>query len=388
MSDQKITQFVTERIQKGDTPEAIRQHLVLVGWKEEDVQAALVRGLIQSGVPEPESGVSVGHGKLASTVEVVLNFFSFILLATVAIALGVLYYQIINKYFPDALAMRYGYSLGYSASAIHYSIAALVVAFPLYAAVVFLWFKRFRDDAEKVESKLTKWLTYLVLLIAAITIVGDLITSVFYFLQGELSGRFFLKAATILIIAGTIFGFYFLERKKIQYRQDIPRGVFQLIGWMVAGYVSLGVILGFVAGGSPEMQRNLTLDATRADNLRNLAGCISSYTQTNRRLPESIDELEKQGTQYGYCGNTVSDPESGIPYEYHPVTQPTQVGEVDEASFELCATFFLSSEDGSETEPYGYQLNDKWASHAVGRECDVEVVTIPRLINRIPAIMY
>ena len=65
------------------------------------------------------------------------------------------------------------------------------------------------------------------LLVSAVTIVGDLVTAVFYFLQGEVTGRFFLKSLTIFVVAGIIFGFYFLERKKIQYRKNVPRKTFR-----------------------------------------------------------------------------------------------------------------------------------------------------------------
>lgn len=371
MEQTKLTGYVAERLKSGVSPDLVRQHLLLVGWSEEEAGAALVSGLVQSGVPTPENRTHSGRGTLSSTVEVVLNFFSFILLGTVATALGILYYQIIGKYFPDPLTQGYG-SLDYSSGAIHYALATLIIAFPLYVVTVRLWFRRFRENEEKVESKLTKWLTYLVLLVTAVTIVGDLIAAVFYFLQGELSARFVLKALTILVIAGIIFGFYVLERKKIQYKNDIPRRVFEYIGAAIATLVIFGIVLGFVAGGSPATERMRGLDRQRADDLRSLANCVSVYGANHKRLPTSMADVSASSMYY--CSGQQNDPETGEPYEYRILTSDRQKGLVHEGAFELCAVFSLSSEVAdTKSSPV-----DKWATHIVGRECDGETVVLDR----------
>src|SRR3972149_1490504 len=161
--------YATERLKTGVTPEVVKQNLILVGWSEEEAGAAVVSGLVAAGVPVPERGARSGRGKLSSTVEVVINFFSFITLGVVATALGTLYYQIINNYFPDPLIIRYG-GADMSPEAVHYAIAALIITFPIYVFSVRLWFKRFREDEEKVETRLTKWFTYLVLLVSAVIV--------------------------------------------------------------------------------------------------------------------------------------------------------------------------------------------------------------------------
>src|SRR3989338_6761381 len=81
MEQSKLTAYVAGQLKAGISPDAVRQHLLLVGWSEEDAGAAIVSGLVESGVPTPENRMHSGRGTLSSTVEVVLNFFSFILLA-------------------------------------------------------------------------------------------------------------------------------------------------------------------------------------------------------------------------------------------------------------------------------------------------------------------
>jgi len=67
---------------------------------------------------------------------------------------------------------------------------------------------------EKLESSVRKWLTYIALLIAAGIVVGDLITFLTYFLRGELTARFVARVATVLLIAGGVFWYYFGSLRK------------------------------------------------------------------------------------------------------------------------------------------------------------------------------
>lgn len=353
--------------------ESIKEQVLAVGWSEDEFDRGYADALVATGVPVPGEGARGGYAKRASALDVVLNFFSFILLGIVATALGTLYFQIINRYFPDTLSNIDYYQSGMSTSAIYYAIAALLVAYPLYYVVVRVWFKRFREDEAKVESKLTKWITYLVLLAASVTIVGDLIIAIFTFLQGELSARFFLKALTILAIAGMIFGFYFLERKKVQYHHEVPRRTFQLFGYILTAVVGLGILLGFLVAGSPATERMRRFDDQRATDLQNLANCIQGYGQQFERLPSALGELEKS-TNFSYC--TVKDPETGAPYEYRVVTPLRSSGTaLLEGEVELCAIFALDSDESTEgmsTPMY----TGKWYQHSAGRSCDSETISV------------
>ena len=374
MDKNKAELYVSESLKKGVSLDMVKQSLLAVGWAVPDAEAALVAGLLASGVPVPEGGVKGGKGKLASTVEVVLNLFSFILLGAVAYALITLYYQVINKFFPDPLLLRSGIS-GVDSGTIHYAIASLIITFPLYVVAVRMWFKRFREDAEKVETKLTKWVTYLVLLVTALTVVGDLVAALFKLLQGELSMRFVLEALTILLTAGGIFGFYFLERKKIQFQADIPRYTFIMFGWATMVFVVLGVILGFVVAGSPQTERMRGFDTQRSEDLRSLANCVSSFAMTQKTLPETLVELSKS-TQYSYCSSNTIDPETALPYAYNVISPLLKGTAVPQASFELCADFSLDSVKGAVSGNIYAYPNDKWSVHTAGKVCTTETANL------------
>lgn len=371
MDTQSIGEYSLGRIRAGVTKSELKEELLSVGWTEEEIETAYRSGVVALGAPVPSEGNRAKLSRQASTVDVVINFFSFILLGIVATALGTLFFQIINITFPDALDAANWYSASQAMSSIHYAIAALLIGFPLYYFAMRLWFRKFREDEGQVESKLSKWLTYLVLLITAVTIVGDLITVVFTLLQGEITARFFLKALTILAIAGAIFGFYYLERRKIQYHADVPRSVFLNFGRGVALIVVLGVISGFFVGGSPTTQRNRTLDETRADHLSMLSGCIEQYASSLGALPASLSDL-RQSSQLGYCASYMQDPETKVAYEYRIVTPSRIEGAGRVGEFELCATFTLPSPGVAESRESvpGIAPQSVWSEHGTGRSCD------------------
>ncbi|EKE21419.1 MAG: hypothetical protein ACD_7C00251G0005 [uncultured bacterium] len=380
---QDLVDYAIGRIQAGALHDEIKKQLHAVGWSDDEIDSAYAIALAKSGVPTPSRNAQKVFSKKSTTVEIVVNFFSFILLGTFATSLGMLLYGVINYFFKDKLSSYYSYNS--SSETIHYAIAALIISFPLYYLAMRFWFKRFREDDGKVEARLTKWITYLVLLVAAVTIVGDLIAVIFNMLQGEITTRFFLKALTIFMIAGGVFGFYFLERKKVQYKKDIARKVFVTFGWVVAGVVGISIILGFLASGSPKTERMRSFDDTRANDLQSLASCIDSYANERKALPESLEDLTADSA-YTYCSSR-RDPETDNPYEYKIINKPYKSGEVTKGDFELCANFSLDLKTSNNRN--SYYDNSKWSRHGIGMECDRESVVIKNVnvidgINTVP----
>jgi len=386
MNTSALAEYVAGRIRSSVSKKHIGEELIAVGWSEEEIEDAYRAGLVLCGVPVPNEGNRPTLSRKSSTVDIVINFFSFILLGIIATALGILLFGVINTFFPDVLDTTNVYTDASSSSAIHYAIAALIIGFPLYYFALRLWFRTFREDEGRTESKLSQWLTYLVLIITAVTIVGDLITVVFTLLQGEITVRFFLKALTILVIAGIIFSFYYLERRKIQYHLDIPRATFQLFGRGVIALVVFSIILGFFAGGSPSTQRNRTLDQTRADDLSALATCVEQYAKNLGSLPSSLADL-RQSSEYNYCGAYMQDPETGQAYDYRVVTSSRTEGSVRIGEFELCALFALPSDAmTAKNGVAGYVGETVWHEHGAGQSCDTVTaqLLVPNYPNQTP----
>jgi hypothetical protein len=59
-----------------------------------------------------------------------------------------------------------------------------------------------------------KWLIYFTLFAAALIIIGDLVTLLNRFLEGELTVRFLLKVLAVFFVAGSVFYYYLWDLRK------------------------------------------------------------------------------------------------------------------------------------------------------------------------------
>ena len=184
------------------------------GWPKEDAYRAL------GDHYESRSGLRVpAYRRSGSARDAFLYLFSFAALGTWTIGLGSLMFTLIDHWIPDSLAHTYGY--GSLQDQIAASLAAVIVAFPIYLLVMAYILRRIEVHADKLDSPIRKWLTYLALLVAASVVLGDLIAFLTHLLQGGLTARFLAKDAVVLIIAGGVFWYYMgaVQRKAIP-RED------------------------------------------------------------------------------------------------------------------------------------------------------------------------
>lgn len=98
---------------------------------------------------------------------------------------------------------------------IRWGVSVLIVTAPLYLWLTLRERRKLAQDPALHRSAMRKWLTYIALLLAAMTLLGDLIATVFALLTGDLTVQFILNALIVMIVAGGIFLFYF---------NDIQRG--------------------------------------------------------------------------------------------------------------------------------------------------------------------
>jgi len=363
-----LADYVQRRIEAGASKAEISEELETLGWSDEETDAAYRDALIGLGAPLPDRPGRPTSRKKPPTTDIVFNFFSFILLCIVTTAIGILYFQIVDLTFPDPLLSIRGEGRRIAAGSIHHAIASLVVAFPLYIAILWLWFRGFRRDSARVESKLTKWLTYVVLLIASTVVVGDLITILFKLLQGEFTVRFLLKAIILLVIAGLILGFYFMERREIQYHRPVSAAVFRYLGGFATALVSIGIISGFIVAGTPATARKQAFDHERERTLGLLAGCVERYAAEYNELPTTFDSFQRDSA-YASCTQWERDPETREQYGYRVITPSAKHGDSLVGEFELCATFSLASQGPK--NPIGSldRQSTTWYAHGAGHVC-------------------
>jgi hypothetical protein len=199
-ADEELLGFVRSALRRDLSREQIRAALAQAGWPSDEIDKAL-RAYAEVDfpipVPRPRPYVSARDAFIYLVI--------FATLAITAIHFGSLLFELIDKALPDALDEPHE---GYSVNAVRQAIAALVVAFPIYVFLSYRVNAAIRRDPTKRSSRIRKWLTYLTLFIASAVLVGDLSTVIYSLLAGELTTRFILKALTVVLIAGAIFGYY------------------------------------------------------------------------------------------------------------------------------------------------------------------------------------
>lgn len=283
-----------------------------------------------------------------------------------AISLINLLFQTINYAFPDKLAY---YGDPYS-SGIRWAIASLIIIFPLFLVLARFAARGFAADPGKRELAIRKWLVYLTLFVAGIAVIVDLVALVNTFLSGEITTRFALKALTVLVVAGGVFGYfiYDLRNKDSATRKD------SAFAWVAVAVVIASIAWGFAIMGSPMAARERRFDDRRVNDLQSIQWQIINFWQQKARLPDTLAELEDPISGW----RAPTDPESERAYDYI---------KSGETAFELCGVFsrFTIGEEerlkgrgdfsgirGIPTAPiydgYGGKRAESW-EHNTGRHC-------------------
>lgn len=212
----EIAAFLYAAKAKGASDEIVVALLKEHGWPEKEIYAAIGRHYEEAtGVPIPAR-----RGVAESAKDAFLYLLRFGTLATWTVSLASLAFTLINATFADrVMDSPYRYRL----ASVSGELAAILVAFPIYAWMVILIGRDLDRSPAKALASVRRWLCYLALLIAAGFVVGDLITFLMYFLRGELTQRFVLKVLTVLVIAGGVFWFYFSSLKEDEVlRESAP----------------------------------------------------------------------------------------------------------------------------------------------------------------------
>jgi len=206
MANHTLDTFIRDALNRGEPRDRIASALVSAGWTQKEVDATLGDYAITDldmAVPRPRPYVSAR--------EAFLYLVLFILLGVVAWNLGSLLFALIDLAIYDELDNPYGdFIFGSRDYQIRAAIAGLVVGGPLFAWLALHIRKQRRTNPAMQRSVVRKWLTYLTLIIASCTLIGDVISLVFNFLAGELSTRLVLKLLVVGVLSGGVF-FYFIR---------------------------------------------------------------------------------------------------------------------------------------------------------------------------------
>ncbi len=268
----------------------------------------------------------------------------FLDLSVVLIAFG-----IINEKIVDALAV---YNYTNFGQQFKFAISALIISAPIFYFSSYLVERGLKKEDLSFDSGIRRWLTYFILLVSAVIILGVFVGVINSFLAGELTARFILKAVTLFIVAALVFSFYFydIRRTTVEQKNKIIKLSF---------FVSLGLVLtAFVAVWffieSPQVARNRRLDEILMQNIYQIESAVNSYYGRNESLPLTLSDLDGQDIYYEK--RALLDPETNQAIVYNRLSPDT---------FEFCATFRTASY-GVNSNQYN-EMTDR--EHEAGYQC-------------------
>lgn len=208
MAQTELTDFVKAALASGQDRQSILAVLESAGWRETEIATAL------SQFAESDFPVPVPRPRpYLSAREAFLYLFFFILLGIVAFNLGSLLFALIERALPDKNAAN-DWQYVRSLRQIRFAISGLIVGLPIFLFLARTLVRSRQANPEMQRSRIRKWITYISLIIAGCTLVGDAISLLYNLLQGELSLRFLLKALVVAGIAGAIFAYFIGDAEK------------------------------------------------------------------------------------------------------------------------------------------------------------------------------
>lgn len=267
-----------------------------------------------------------------------------IALGFLAIGAGQVLFTLIEHFLPETTNYNY---LGDN-GVLRFGLSSIFVGAPVFYFLTRTINTDLANKALAADSGIRRWLTYFVLLVAASTALGDLVTAFYSFLAGELTLRFMLKALTILALAGSVLAYYTYDLTRKQFARDhVLQGI--NIAFIIGVLCVLGA--GIAINTSPSQARLILEDTRRIEMLTSLTSTIDTFYGEQIKLPASLNALVESKTLFA---TDIQDPATQATYEYR-TTGSTK--------YELCATFVTTAKDR------GDGLFDATWQHDAGHTC-------------------
>ena len=189
--------------ERGIDAATIHTMLRSAGWKEAEISRGLAEEVVALPIPRP-SGLS-GAG------EVFRNILEFGLLTFTLAHLVILYFGCLDRTFPDpANPQSWNLDSEEGLTGHRFSLAAVMVTFPLYFAIAWLAVRQEEEHAPSTPTPVRRGFQWLILLVSGMTILGNLIALLFWYFEGQLQWLTLLKIGVLLVLASSVFSYYAL----------------------------------------------------------------------------------------------------------------------------------------------------------------------------------
>jgi hypothetical protein len=203
MSDDALLSFLRDAKEHGISDESVAGMLRHNGWPERRIYRALSEyysGVLKTQIPSRP-------GSVENARDAFLYLLNFITLAFWSIALWQICDDLVRRWYPDDLAAAVGSSLRED---IAWQLAIIIVAFPVFIVIHALVGRELARRPELYYSPIRRWLTYVALVLSAVTIVIDAAVTIEAWILGHLTTHFILDTLALLVIGGGIFVYYLL----------------------------------------------------------------------------------------------------------------------------------------------------------------------------------
>jgi len=210
-----LNRFIDQARQKGMDYPTIRLLLRSGGWKDWEIAEAFSTRELAMPVPE-RTGIG-------SPSDAFFHLLAFTALYVSVVSLVWLCFTYIEFALPDPVQRVTAYGFENALSGIRVSIAALITAFPLFLALWWFLLREIRKSPERAKSEVRRWLSFATLFVGAVMILGDIITTVYYLVEGDLTLRFLLKVLALMLVTGVVFIYLVLTLHSETALQDVQR---------------------------------------------------------------------------------------------------------------------------------------------------------------------
>jgi hypothetical protein len=276
--------------------------------------------------------------KKTTPLDFFLNIGIIITLYTSIITILALVFSLVDVAFPRVDGYPFTPSISWP-------VAVLIIVVPIFLIL------------SKYLKEQYKWFIYVTLFLTGLVIASDLITVLYYFLDGQiLTLGFIIKVLAVFIVAGSVFKYYFFTLRQDLWPKSMVHNTTLWTGWVIF-LALLSIISGFLIIGSPRTQRLTRYDEMKVSDLQSIQYQIINYWQQKAKLPQDLQDISDPLSNFFIP----TDPETGTAYEYQKVTA---------TEFKLCAEFNKDTKgQASMVSPTLMKgLSENW-QHSAGRYC-------------------
>jgi len=207
-----LDSYIEAARSKGIDDEKIKKTLEKQGWQEKEILLHLTP-IPPSTIPSPPLP-PVPHFSMWIAFEYILQF---VALYLSAISFSTLvHFAVDDIFFPNdplSFSSLFSYS-SVSKTILRVTLATLLVAYPVFASLFLMVKKQEMKNPNIRNIASRKMLIYLTLIVTFLITIGNIISTVYHFLEGSMTLRSITHLITTLIITGGIFFYYLWEVKE------------------------------------------------------------------------------------------------------------------------------------------------------------------------------